>query len=164
MRAVNTGISLNSVDTALILVFGGSWSANGAPNGIKPNAPFYDYIPSIIKPHDLLIQNGTSAWIIPFLCTIPTVPGAVIDKTLYDPGSHPSDFNDQADLFVSSVIRTRRYLLYSSDRKISPLKLCLPNLISSLKSKLIDGVVKHPKLPIHRHNGYRELFGSALRS
>ncbi|KAJ7835090.1 hypothetical protein B0H14DRAFT_2590483 [Mycena olivaceomarginata] len=45
MRAVNTGISLNSADTALIVAF-----ANGAPNGTKPNTPFHEYIPSIIKP------------------------------------------------------------------------------------------------------------------
>ncbi|KAJ7826859.1 hypothetical protein B0H13DRAFT_2374190 [Mycena leptocephala] len=151
----NTGISLSSADTSLIVAFGDAWSANGAPDGSKPDGPLY------VPADGLLIQTGTErmsngyTWIewLSMDSSIPlrdyAVPGAVIDKTLYDPGSHPSDFNDQADLFVSQKVQFNpnstvfAVFLGSEDLTLGTNfeTQLLPRLISNVKTKLIDGVV-----------------------
>ncbi|KAJ7342380.1 hypothetical protein DFH08DRAFT_1011903 [Mycena albidolilacea] len=118
-----------------------SWSANGAPNGIKPNAPFYEYIPSIIKPRifaNVVFEHAVletasfktaqiacrmdirASWIEWLSMDNSNNQIADLDarlfltrsstdirraETLYDHGSHPSDFNDQADLFVSQWVQ-----------------------------------------------------------
>ncbi|KAJ7281142.1 hypothetical protein C8J57DRAFT_1564646 [Mycena rebaudengoi] len=150
----NTGISLSSADTSLIVAFGDAWSANGAPNGSKPDAPLY------VPADGLLFQTGTErmsngyTWIewLSMNSSIPlrdyAVPGAVIDKTLYDPGSHPSDFNDQADLFVSQKVQFNpNSTVFAVFLGLEDLTFganfetqLLPRLISNVKTKLIDGV------------------------
>ncbi|KAJ7850535.1 hypothetical protein B0H14DRAFT_3137647 [Mycena olivaceomarginata] len=152
--AVNTGISLSSADTSLIVAFGDAWSANGAPNGSKPDAPLY------VPADGLLIQNGTErmsngyTWIewLSMDSSIPlrdyAVPGAVIDKTVYPPGSHPSDFNDQADLFVSQKDKfngnSTVFAVFLGSEDLTDgtnfETQLLPRLISNVKTKLIDGV------------------------
>ncbi|KAJ7346335.1 hypothetical protein DFH08DRAFT_937557 [Mycena albidolilacea] len=128
--------------------------ANGAPNGSKPDAPLY------VPADGLLIQNGTErmsngyAWIewLSMDSSIPlrdyAVPGAVIDKTLYPPGSHPSDFNDQADLFVSQKVKfngnSTVFAVFLGSEDLTDgtnfETQLLPRLISNVKTKLIDGV------------------------
>ncbi|KAF8182243.1 hypothetical protein K438DRAFT_1163835 [Mycena galopus ATCC 62051] len=149
----NTGISLSSADTSLLVAFGDSWSANGAPNGTKPDGPLY------VPDDGLLIQTGTErmsngyTWIewLSMDSSIPlrdyAVPGAVIDKTVYAPGAHPSDFNDQADLFVSQNIQFNpnntvfAVFLGSEDTSGPNFDTdLLPKLMSNVQTKLIQSV------------------------
>ncbi|KAJ6528742.1 hypothetical protein DFH09DRAFT_1327562 [Mycena vulgaris] len=153
--AVNTGISLSSADTSLIVAFGDSWTANGSPDGSKANAPIYN-------PSDgFLIENGTFritngyTWIewVSMDSKIPlrdyAVPGALTDRSMYPAKSQSSDFIQQADLFISQNIkidvdRTVFSIYFGINDWVNGgdlRNMAIPRLLAKVKRKLIASPV-----------------------